>query len=101
METTNRIRSTTLEKAAYILKCIGHPARLAIIELLSERKEITVNEICHELGMEQSLISHHLVNMKIRGLLSSRKEGINIYYALKERNLLTIITCVQKCDCNM
>lgn len=101
METKKRISTETLEKAAYILKSIGHPARLAIIELLSARKEMAVNEICGELGMEQSLISHHLLNMKIRGLLSSRKEGINIYYALKERNLTTLIACVEKCDCNM
>lgn len=101
MATKKRISREKLEKAAFILKTIGHPARLAIIELLSENKEMAVNEICAELDLEQSVISHHLLNMKIKGLLASRKEGTNIYYSLREKNLNEIISCVEKCDCNM
>lgn len=101
MATKKRISTEKLGKAAYILKTIGHPARLAIIELLSENKEMAVNEICGELEMEQSVISHHLLNLKVKGLLSSRKEGTNIYYSVKEKNLKEILECVERCDCNM
>jgi DNA-binding transcriptional ArsR family regulator len=96
-----RIPKDKLEKAAYILKTIGHPTRLAIIELLAPNKEMSVSEIYEELEVEQSVVSHHLLNMKVKGLLSSKKEGTNIYYSLKEKNLIELIACVGKCDCNM
>jgi len=96
-----RISTEKLEKAAYILKTIGHPTRLAIIELLAEEGEVSVNGICNTLNVEQSLLSHHLLNMKTKGLLSCRKEGTTMFYSLREKNLTHIIDCVEKCDCNM
>ena len=99
--TKKRIAKEKLEKAAYILKTIGHPMRLAIIELLSENKELAVNEICGELEAEQSVVSHHLLNMKVKGLLTSRKEGTSILYCLKEKELSEVIECVERCNCNM
>jgi ArsR family transcriptional regulator len=103
MKTTlkKKISKDKLEKAAYILKTIGHPTRLAIIELLATNKEMSVGEIYEDLDIEQSVVSHHLLNMKLKGLLSSKKEGTNIYYSLKEKNLVEIISCVEKCNCNM
>ena len=65
-----------LEKAAYILKAVAHPVRLAIIQLLDEEDGLSVNEICDALNCEQSLISHHLINMKLRGILQSKKDGL-------------------------
>jgi DNA-binding transcriptional ArsR family regulator len=53
------------------------------------------------LGCEQSLLSHHLINMKLKGILSSQKEGQNVYYSLKEREVTKLITCVENCSCNM
>ena len=96
-----KIPFAKLEKAAYILKTIGHPTRLAIIGLLACNKEMSVTDIYMELEAEQSVVSHHLSNMKLKGLLASKKEGTSIYYSLKEKNLIHIIACVEKCDCNM
>jgi DNA-binding transcriptional ArsR family regulator len=90
-----------LEKAAYILKTIAHPTRIAIIKQLSMEEQLTVNELCQSLKVEQSVASHHLINMKLKGLLQSRKSGINVYYSLKEPKLIQIIQCVSGCKCNM
>jgi DNA-binding transcriptional ArsR family regulator len=90
-----------LEKAAYILKAVAHPIRLAIIQLLENEEHMSVNEICETLASEQSLISHHLINMKLRGILKSNKEGLNMYYSLKERDVTNLIKCIENCDCNM
>jgi DNA-binding transcriptional ArsR family regulator len=96
-----RISIEKLEKAAYILKTISHPTRLAVIELLTEEGEMSVNSICGELEVEQSLLSHHLLNMKAKGLLGCRKDGTTMFYSLREKNLTQIIECVEKCECNM
>lgn len=90
-----------MEKAAYILKTVAHPVRLAIIDLLSEEGEMGVNDICKALDCEQSLISHHLINMKLRGILQSQKDGLNVFYALKEKEIVKLLQCIENCDCNM
>lgn len=90
-----------LEKAAYILKTIAHPTRLAVIQLLDKNGKLGVNEICRHLDCEQSLVSHHLSNMRIKGLLTSEREGTYVYYSLKEKELMTIMTAIEKCKCNM
>jgi DNA-binding transcriptional ArsR family regulator len=95
------MNTETLEKAAFILKTIAHPTRLAIIDVLYKNDQLSVNEICKSLNMEQSIISHHLINMKVKGLLKATKLGNNVFYSLKERNLSQIIACVNNCNCFM
>ncbi len=90
-----------LEKAAFILKTIAHPTRLAVISMLQKSEELTVNSLVELTGCEQSLLSHHLTNMKIKGLLDVRKVGTSAFYRLKERNLCDVLSCIEKCDCNM
>lgn len=89
-----------LEKAAFILKTIAHPTRLAVIGVLNKEGSLTVNDICKRVDCEQSLLSHHLTNMKLKGLLKAEKSGTSVYYSLKEKNLMGIIQCIQKCDCH-
>jgi len=96
-----KISPEKLEKAAYILKTIAHPLRLSIVEHLTQKEELSVNQLCELLNAEQSLVSHHLQNMKLKGLLQARKEGVSVYYSLKEKGLSEIIRCVEKCNCNM
>ncbi|HNP48652.1 MAG TPA: metalloregulator ArsR/SmtB family transcription factor [Bacteroidia bacterium] len=96
-----KINKNKLEKAAFILKTIAHPTRLSIIHLLEEHERLSVNELCSELSCEQSLVSHHLSNMRIKGLLKSERDGINIYYSLKEKELAGIVSVIEHCHCNM
>ncbi|MFN8415942.1 MAG: metalloregulator ArsR/SmtB family transcription factor [Cytophagaceae bacterium] len=98
---TSTIEPEKLEKAAYILKTIAHPLRLSIVEWLTMHEELSVGTLCEFLDSEQSLVSHHLQNMRLKGLLVARKEGTSIFYSLKEKNLSNIIRCVEQCDCNM
>jgi len=85
------------EKVAFVLKTIGHPVRLQIIEHISKNKKMSVSEICETLDLEQSLISHHLSNMKLKGILECTKEGKNRYYHLALNEVLNVISCMHKC----
>lgn len=87
-----------LEKAAFILKTLSHPLRLSIVDILSQHDKLSVNEICQSLGSEQSLTSHHLSNMKLKGILSSSREGKNIYYSLKMREVVKVLNCMDNCE---
>lgn len=96
---TSVIPFEKLESVAFVLKTIGHPTRLAIIMLLKEEERLSVNDICEGLGgIDQSLVSHHLSNMKFKGILSSNREGRNIYYSLRLKEVLGVIDCVENCD---
>jgi ArsR family transcriptional regulator len=95
------INKEKLEKAAFILKTVAHPTRLAIVDLLSLNEKLSVNEICERLSCEQSLLSHHLINMKLKGILRSEKDGLNVFYSLKLREVVKLIECIEHCDCNM
>lgn len=87
-----------LERAAFILKTLSHPLRLSIVDILSQHDKLSVNEICQSLQSEQSLTSHHLSNMKLKGILSSSREGKNIYYSLKMREVVKVLNCMDNCE---
>lgn len=87
-----------VEKVAFILKAIGNPLRIGIIDALSRKEELTVKELTNQLEAEQSLVSHNLLNMKLKGILASRREGKNIYYCLKLKEVLKVIECMEQCN---
>lgn len=84
-----------VEKIAFVLKTIAHPMRVAIIDLLNANEKMSVNEITAYLGLEQSLTSHHLANMKMKGILGSKREGKNIFYFLKLKEVPDIIKILE------
>lgn len=91
------IDTEKLEKVAFILKTIGHPVRLAIINRLAINEQMSVNEICETLFLEQSLVSHHLNTMKLKGILTCSKKGTSRYYSVALEEVLTVIGCMEKC----
>lgn len=86
-----------LEKAAAMLKAMAHPVRIAIIGLLENGNKITVSDIHKQLGIGQSTVSHHLVILKDKGVLASKREGKNIYYFIKHNALNNILASVGEC----
>jgi ArsR family transcriptional regulator len=78
---------------AEILKAIAQPTRLKIIEFLRDG-ERCVCEIFPAIGEEQSNTSRHLNLMQAAGVLSRRKEGLKIFYAVKHPEILDIIDLV-------
>ena len=87
----------TLEKASGMLKAIAHPIRISIVQFLEDGKKRTVTEIHNKLGIEQATASHHLVILKDRGVLSSKREGKNTWYYLRHPNLKNVLSSVGDC----
>lgn len=88
-----------MEQAAYTLKAISQGTRLCVISLLSEQEEMNVSQMVEELKCEQSLLSHHLTDMRAKGILNCRRDGKNCYYSLKNKQITQIIACIQTCNC--
>ncbi len=79
-----------LETATETLRAIAHPHRLLIVEMLHEQKEMNVTSIFERLGIEQAVASHHLRILKDRGVVQSRRDGKNTFYALADEDFYLI-----------
>lgn len=76
-----------LEEKTDVLKTMGHPIRLSIVQLLVESEEMTVTEIYSKLNIEQAVASHHLRIMKNANVLLSTKHGKHVHYSLAEESI--------------
>jgi len=75
-----------LYKAVDFLKVISDKCRLHILHLL-KKQEMCVCEIWQSLNLPQNLTSHHLRVLKDFGLISSRKDGLKVFYKLNPKAL--------------
>jgi len=87
-----------LEKAASKLRAMAHPMRIAIVDLLTANKKLTVTEIYNKLNIEQATASHHLNILKNKGLLESKRDGKMILYSLKNDALTRLVDCINCCN---
>jgi DNA-binding transcriptional ArsR family regulator len=92
-----QLDADTIARAANMLKAIAHPVRISIVGYLEDGKKRTVTEIHKKLGIEQATASHHLVILKDRGVLLSKREGKNTWYFLKHPNLRNILSSIGDC----
>ncbi len=86
-----------LEMGASMLRAMAHPMRIAIIELLTDNKRLSVTQIYEKLKIEQASASHHLNILKNKGVLGSKREGKMIFYSLKHDKLTEIINSLERC----
>ena len=86
-----------LHKAADVIKVVGHPDRLRILETL-EDGEKSVGEIQDLLGLPQAIVSQHLAKMRGWGIVESRRDGIHVYYHITEPKVSHILDCIRHCD---
>lgn len=84
-----------LEMACECLRTIAHPCRLRIIHALLQ-EEHSVRELAEICEIPSHMTSEHLRLLKDRSLLSSRRQGRKIYYAVAEPALASIMYCVVK-----
>ena len=52
------------QQLAVIAKALGHPARIAILQLLAQRQSCVCGELVTELPIAQSTVSQHLKELK-------------------------------------
>jgi ArsR family transcriptional regulator len=75
---------TDSRSCASLLKVLADETRLAVIEqLLAGPRH--VGEINERLGVEPSLLSHHLRVLRTAGLVTARRDGKQVLYALSKK----------------
>ncbi|WP_329297700.1 metalloregulator ArsR/SmtB family transcription factor [Streptomyces sp. NBC_00659] len=75
---------------AEFFKTLGHPARIRVLELLSER-EHAVAEMLPEVGIEAAHLSQQLAVLRRANLVVTRKEGSTVYYSLTSPHVTELL----------
>ncbi len=74
-----------------LLKACGHPVRLQILQALAQDREACVCHLERLLGRRQAAISQHLSRLRQAGLVTDRRDGLNVFYALADPSLAALI----------
>lgn len=90
---------TPEEKKLYALKAdvlaaAGNPIRLAVIDFLRNGEQC-VCDIASHVGAQRSNVSRHLAVLLKAGIVSQRKEGLKMIYALRTPCILNFMQCVE------
>lgn len=70
-------------RTAELMKALGHPARIAIIELLAGRDTCICGDITGQLPLAQSTVSQHLKALKNAGIIKGEIDGVRSCYCLE------------------
>ncbi|MGB4846554.1 MAG: metalloregulator ArsR/SmtB family transcription factor [Saprospiraceae bacterium] len=72
-------------RLAKYAKALAHPARVAILKLLIQKKACICGDIVDEFPLSQSTISQHLKELKESGLIKGDIEGVKVCYCIDEK----------------
>lgn len=72
-------------KIAKYAKALGHPARVAILQLLIKNQACVCGDIVDDLPLSQSTVSQHLKELKEAGLIKGDIEGAKVCYCIDEK----------------
>jgi ArsR family transcriptional regulator len=99
--------SEETNEMAEILKALGHPARLEIVQFLMKTNSCVCGDIVEVLPLAQSTVSKHLSELKKADIIKGTITGNNICYCLNEKtiqkiqNFINLVqtTCCKTTDC--
>jgi DNA-binding transcriptional ArsR family regulator len=83
------------ELQADLLNALGHTNRLRILQSLKSGEKCS-SDIYPVLHLEQSNLSRHLKILQEAGIVSTRKEGLKVYYHIEDDGIFSIVDAVSK-----
>lgn len=88
------IQKRKLEAQAQVIKALGHPARLLMVQEL-EKGERCVCELTRLVEIDTSTVSRHLSVLRNAGIVIDDKRGNQVFYSLKVPCVLNFLGCVE------
>jgi len=89
--------ATVLERACRVIRVLGHPLRLRLLELL-EDGERNVTELVLATNVSQAMVSQQLRILRAEGVVGDRREGPRVFYRITEAMVSRILDCIRECD---
>src|SRR3954451_12115123 len=82
---SDRLAADDAEAAAAAAKALSDPTRLTIAVSLAQGGELCVCDLAWIVERAENLVSHHVRSLRSAGLVSSRRDGKMVLYALTGR----------------
>lgn len=89
------IDSNLIDIKSSFLRAIAQVTRLRILYFLKDGEKCQC-EIIPRMNEDQSNISRHLTLMRDMGILESRREGVSIYYKIKDKRVFALLSLVDE-----
>jgi DNA-binding transcriptional ArsR family regulator len=80
---------------AEFLRTLGHPARIRVLELLSERDH-AVHELLDAISIEPSNLSQQLAVLRRAGLVAQQRQGASVVYSLRAPEVRDLLLAARK-----
>lgn len=81
----------TAARAASSLRLLGDPTRMKLLFALSKGRS-NVGRLAELAGASPTAASQHLAKLRLAGLVSARREGSYVYYALADDHVTRLVT---------
>ena len=91
------IGATVLDRASRVIRVLGHPLRLRLLEAL-EGGERNVTELVRATGASQAVVSGQLRILRAEQVVGDRREGPRVFYRITEPKVGKILDCIRECD---
>jgi DNA-binding transcriptional ArsR family regulator len=95
-ERMTTLDSSLLNRAAGVIKCLGHPLRLRLLDAM-ESGEATVSELQACSGASQAMVSQQLATLRGHGIVAARRDGPFVRYSITEPKVHHILACIRGC----
>ncbi|NOX96546.1 MAG: winged helix-turn-helix transcriptional regulator [Nitrospirae bacterium] len=87
--------SADFTRESDMLKALANPTRLNILEILKENEQcVKAMEELLEVG--QSALSQHLALLRHLGIVDCRREGMNVCYSIRNRDILPVLEIIKE-----
>ncbi|MBS1857410.1 MAG: winged helix-turn-helix transcriptional regulator [Acidobacteria bacterium] len=80
---------------AEIFQALAHPTRIAIVEAL-RGGDLSAGHLIEKLELEQSNASQHLAVLRAKQIVTSRKEGNQVFYSLRDPVLIEVLDIMKR-----
>lgn len=82
-----------LLRVANMIRALGHPLRLRLVGAL-QRGECCVSDLQETLGLPQAVVSQQLAKLRAAGIVTCRRDGVNVRYVVAEPRVVAILKCL-------
>ena len=89
------LRRPVPEAKAEMFRSLAHPARIRVLEVLSDG-EHSVGAMQPLVGIESSHLSQQLAVLRRAGLVTTRKEGTTVIYALRAPEVAELLAAAKR-----
>lgn len=95
MQRTGELETKIFELHAALCQTLANPVRLRILSALTDGEK-SVNQLVELIGAPQANISQHLAVLRERNIVTTRREGVSIYYSIANPKIIKACNIIRE-----